>query len=88
MSAGSRIARPCLREASSQESLELRAPQLFRPVCALWPALVRVAPTRARLFPSLTSKGVSGQLRSLANARECGPDWRAFSPKRGGASDP
>ena len=44
MSAGSILVRMCIRESYAPESRELHAPQLFCPVCQLWPAITQLVP--------------------------------------------
>ena len=68
MASGSRMIRVCVCEDYAQDSLELRAPQLYCPVCHLWPAICRSTPVGQPLFPSWTGKLVLTELRSVAHA--------------------
>ena len=80
MSADAGIARTCICEAYSQESLEIRAPQFFCPVCRLRPAVLRWATAGARLFPAWASARVLGELISFARSKA-----RRIADRRRGA---
>ena len=68
MAAGSRMVGVCVCEHYAQGSLELHVPQLYCPVCHLWPAICRIAAIGQPLFPTWAGKLVLTKLRSLARA--------------------
>ena len=72
MDAGSTMVRVCICENYAPESLELYAPQLFRLVCQLWPAITRLASACETLSPGWTVKKPLQELRSFTRNKE----WR------------
>ena len=67
MAAGSRMVRVCVCEDYAQDSLELHVPQLYCPVCHLWPAVCRIAAIGQLIFPTWTGKLVLTELPSVAH---------------------
>ena len=72
MAGGSKLVRVCICEHYDQDTLELHVPQLFCPVCQLWPAIRRLAATGEQLAPWRTGKKVLTDLRAFGESRE----WR------------
>ena len=68
MAAGSRMVRVCVCEEYAQGSLELHVPQLYCPLCHLWPAICRIAAIGQPFCPTWTGELVLAELRSLARA--------------------
>ena len=69
VAAGSRIVRACIGETHSQDSFGPHIPEPLRPLCTLWPAIVRIAWAGARLFPLWNSQKVLRELRSIGGCK-------------------
>ena len=72
MAPGSRIVRIRFREEYAKRSPELRAPQLFRPVCQVWPGITRIAVAGEDLFPAWAAKRLLRTFQSLEERRKKG----------------
>ena len=76
---GSRILRLSVCEDCAPDSLGLRAPQLFCPVCRLWPAIARTTAAGEALLPSWTARKVK-ELRSFAQTKKMATGKRKKNP--------
>ena len=70
MAAGATMVRCCICADYPADSLELHVPQLFCPVCSLWPAIRASVATGGELFPAWSGKRVLSELRAFAGSRQ------------------
>ena len=69
MAAGATTMRGCIRGEYPGGPLELRAPQIFCPVCSQWPTIRDRNETGAELFPVWAGKNVLADLCAVAQQR-------------------
>ena len=66
MAGGSRIIRKFIRGKCPDDSLEIRAPQMFRPVCSLRGNARRRVRVGEKSFPGFNGQGFADKLRGTA----------------------
>ena len=87
MAGGSKLTCVCICEEYFPDSLELHVPQLFRPVCQLWPAGRQLASAGEQLLPGRTGEKAPTDIRGFEELEEWHKACRlgTHSSRRGAA---